>query len=57
MLTIQDLDKVDTLNDEVIVAIKTAKFSPEFEVYLRTQFAAFIGQLAEDYSASVPSCR
>jgi hypothetical protein len=57
MLTITDLDKVDALNDEVIVAIKTAKFSADFEVYLRTQFAAFIGQLAEDYNASMPSCK
>jgi hypothetical protein len=57
MLTITDLDKIDDLNDEVIVAIKTAKFSADFEVYLRTQFAAFLGQLAEDYNASMPSCK
>jgi hypothetical protein len=56
MLTIADLDKLDTLNDEVIAAIKTEKFSPEFEVYLRTQYAAFMGQVAEDYNAIKPSC-
>jgi hypothetical protein len=57
MLTITDLDKIDALNDEVIVAIKTAKFNADFEVYLRSQFAAFIGQLAEDYNAQTPSCK
>jgi hypothetical protein len=56
MLTIADLDKIDTLNDEVIAAIKDAKFSSEFEVYLRSQYAAFMGQVAEDYNASKPSC-
>jgi hypothetical protein len=57
MLTIADLDKLDTLNDEVIAAIKTEKFSPEFEVFLRSQFAAFMGQVAEDFNATAPSCR
>jgi hypothetical protein len=56
MLTIADLDKIDALNDEVITAIKTAKFDAKFEVYLRSQFAAFIGELAEDYNASAPAC-
>jgi hypothetical protein len=56
MLTIADLDKIDALNDEVIAAIKTAQFDAKFEVYLRSQFAAFIGELAEDYNSQAHSC-
>jgi hypothetical protein len=56
-LTISDLDKIDTLNDEVIAAIKASKFTAEFEVYLRTEFSAFVGQIAEDYNAIQPVCK
>jgi hypothetical protein len=56
MLTVLDLDKIDVLNDEVIAGIKAAKFAPEFEVYLRTEYAAFMGQVAEDYNAIKPIC-
>jgi hypothetical protein len=56
MLTIADLDKIDALNDEVISAIKAAQFAPGFEVFLRSQFAAFIGQLADDYNANTSTC-
>jgi hypothetical protein len=56
MLTIADLDKLDALNDEVIVAIKTAKFSSDFELFLRTQYAVFIGQVADDFSVTKSSC-
>jgi hypothetical protein len=56
MLTITDLDKVDDLNDEIILAIKTAKFSSDFEVFLRAQYAVFISQAVDDFSVTKGSC-
>jgi hypothetical protein len=47
MLTITDLDKLDDLNDEVIAAIKTAKFSADYEVYLRSEFANFMAKISD----------
>jgi hypothetical protein len=47
MLTITDLDKLDNLNDEVIAAIKTAKFSADYEVYLRSELANFMAKISD----------
>jgi hypothetical protein len=47
MLTITDLDKLDELNDEVIAAIKTAKFNADYEVYLRSELANFMAKISD----------
>ena len=51
-LTPTDLDKLDVLHAEFSDAIKAAKLPAELEVFMRTEFAGFMGRTIEKYNGN-----
>ena len=51
-LTPADLDKLDILHAEFSDAIKAAKLPAELEVFMRTEFAGFMGRTIEKYNGT-----
>ncbi len=51
-LTSADLDKLDALQAIVQTAIKDEKFNADLEVFLRTEFSAFMGRAIEKYNGN-----
>jgi hypothetical protein len=51
-LATTDLDKLDQLNQDFIDAIKAQKLAADLEIFMRAEFAGFIGRSIEKYNVN-----